>query len=109
MMPYSRASSAVRYLSRSMSLLIFSTGWPVSLASMFSIRSRMRRISSDLEIQAKEILRIRALMEGMLANDTGQTVERISADIERDKYMTAADALEYGIIDEIFTSLKDVK
>ena len=64
---------------------------------------------SDLEIQAKEILRIRALMEGMLANDTGQTVERISADIERDKYMTAADALEYGIIDEIFTSLKDVK
>jgi ATP-dependent Clp protease, protease subunit len=63
---------------------------------------------SDLEIQAKEILRIRALMEGMLARDTGQPVEKISADIERDKYMTADEALEYGIIDEIFTSLKDV-
>ena len=63
---------------------------------------------SDLEIQAKEILRIRSLMEQMLANDTGQTVEKVSRDIERDKYLTAAEAKEYGIIDEIFTSLKDI-
>ncbi len=63
---------------------------------------------SDLEIQAREILRIRSLMEQMLANDTGQSVEKISRDIERDKYLTAAEAKEYGIIDEIFTSLKDV-
>ena len=64
---------------------------------------------SDLEIQAREILRIRSLMEQMLANDTGQTVEQISHDIERDKYLTAAEALEYGLIDEIFTSLKDAR
>lgn len=64
--------------------------------------------SSDLEIQAKEILRIRELMESMLASDTGQSVEQISRDIERDKYLTAQEALEYGIIDDIFTSLKDV-
>ncbi len=63
---------------------------------------------SDLEIQAKEILRIRSLMEQMLANDTGQPVEQVSRDIERDKYLTAAEAKEYGIIDEIFTSLKDI-
>ena len=63
---------------------------------------------SDLEIQAREILRIRSLMEQMLANDTGQSVEQISRDIERDKYLTAEEAKEYGIIDEIFTSLKDV-
>ena len=63
---------------------------------------------SDLEIQAKEILRIRSLMEQMLADDTGQPVEKISRDIERDKYLTAEEAKEYGIIDEIFTSLKDV-
>ncbi|MDO5533772.1 MAG: ATP-dependent Clp protease proteolytic subunit [Propionibacteriaceae bacterium] len=63
---------------------------------------------SDLEIQAREILRIRTLMEQMLANDTGQSVEQVSRDIERDKYLTAQEALEYGIIDEIFTSLKDV-
>jgi ATP-dependent Clp protease protease subunit len=63
--------------------------------------------SSDLEIQAREILRIRSLMENMLADSTGQPVEKISLDIERDKYLTAEEAVEYGIIDEILTSLKD--
>jgi len=63
--------------------------------------------SSDLEIQAREILRIRSLMEGMLADSTGQTVEQVSLDIERDKYLTAEQAVEYGIVDDILTSLKD--
>jgi ATP-dependent Clp protease protease subunit len=62
--------------------------------------------SSDIEIQAKEILRIRNLMEEMLATDTGRTQEEISRDIERDKYLTAEQAREYGIIDEVLTSLK---
>ncbi len=61
--------------------------------------------SSDLEIQAKEILRIRALMEEMLARDTGQPVEKITRDVERDKYLTAEQAKEYGIIDEILTGV----
>ncbi|MCT1459174.1 ATP-dependent Clp protease proteolytic subunit [Aestuariimicrobium sp. p3-SID1156] len=65
--------------------------------------------SSDLEIQAKEILRIRELMENMLAKDTGQPVEKISKDIERDKYLTAEEAVEYGIIDDVLTSLKDIQ
>ena len=65
--------------------------------------------SSDLEIQAKEILRIRSLMEGMLANDTGRDAEEISKDIERDKYLTAEEAKEYGIIDDILMSLKDAE
>ncbi len=64
--------------------------------------------SSDLEIQAREILRIRSLMENMLAESTGQSVEKISHDIERDKYLTAEEAKEYGLIDDILTSLKDV-
>ena len=65
--------------------------------------------SSDLEIQAKEILRIRSLMEQMLADSTGQSVEQVSRDIERDKYLTAEEAVEYGIVDDILTSLKDVQ
>jgi ATP-dependent Clp protease, protease subunit len=64
--------------------------------------------SSDIEIQAREILRIRSLMEQMLAEDTGKTPEEVSRDIERDKYLTAEQALEYGIIDEVLTSLKAV-
>ncbi len=65
--------------------------------------------SSDLEIQAREILRIRSLMESMLAEATGQEVEKISRDIERDKYLTAEEAVEYGIVDAILTSLKDAE
>jgi len=64
--------------------------------------------SSDIEIQAKEILRIRSLMEQMLADDTGKTIDEVSRDIERDKYLTAEQALGYGIIDEVLTSLKAV-
>jgi ATP-dependent Clp protease, protease subunit len=64
--------------------------------------------SSDIEIQAKEVLRIRALMEQMLAEDTGKTPEEVSRDIERDKYLTAEQARDYGIIDEVLTSLKAV-
>ena len=64
--------------------------------------------SSDIEIQAKEVLRIRALMEQMLAEDTGKTPAEVSRDIERDKYLTAEQALEYGLIDEVLTSLKAV-
>ena len=64
--------------------------------------------SSDIEIQAREILRIRSLMEEMLSTDTGKSSEEVSRDIERDKYLTAEQALEYGIIDEILTSLKAV-
>jgi len=62
--------------------------------------------SSDLEIQAKEILRIRSLMEHMIAENTGQPVERVSRDVERDKYLTAQEAVDYGLIDEILPSLK---
>ncbi len=65
--------------------------------------------SSDLEIQAREILRIRSLMESMLSESTGQPVEKVSRDIERDKYLTAEQAVEYGIVDDILTSLKDAQ
>jgi ATP-dependent Clp protease protease subunit len=64
--------------------------------------------SSDIEIQAREILRIRSLMEEMLATDTGKSTEEVSRDIERDKYLTAEQAKEYGIIDGVLTSLKAV-
>lgn len=63
--------------------------------------------SSDLEIQANEILRIRELMETMLADATGQPKEKISLDVERDKFLTAEEAVRYGLVDDILTSLKD--
>ena len=47
-------------------------------------------------------------MEEMLATDTGKSTDEVSKDIERDKYLTAEQALEYGIIDEVLTSLKAI-
>ena len=61
---------------------------------------------SDLEILAREIMRMRAAMEVILARHTGQDEEAIRRDIERDKFLTAEEAKEYGIIDEVLTMLK---
>ena len=61
---------------------------------------------SDIEIQANEILRMRAEMEGILAQHTGRSVEQIQQDIERDKSLTAPDALEYGVVDQVIGSRK---
>lgn len=62
--------------------------------------------SSDLEIQAREILRIRTQMEKMLSEHTGQPIEKVSQDVERDKYLTAEEAVEYGLVDKILGSRK---
>jgi ATP-dependent Clp protease, protease subunit len=62
--------------------------------------------SSDLEIQATEILRMRTAMEKALAMHTGQDEDQIRKDIERDKFLTAAEAKEYGLLDEVLTMLK---
>ena len=58
--------------------------------------------ASDIEIQAREILYLRERLNGVLADRTGQPVERISRDTDRDNFMSAEDAVSYGIIDKIF-------
>jgi ATP-dependent Clp protease, protease subunit len=60
--------------------------------------------ASDIELQAKEILRMRDLLNGMLASDTGQSIERVSKDTDRDFIMTAEEAVAYGLIDEVITA-----
>jgi len=60
--------------------------------------------SVDIEIQAREILRMRRLLDEILARHTGQPVEKISRDTDRDFIMTAEQAKEYGIVDEIIAS-----
>jgi ATP-dependent Clp protease, protease subunit len=62
--------------------------------------------SSDLEIQAREILRMRQAMEQILSRHTGQDEEQIRRDTERDKFFTASEAKEYGLVDEVLTMLK---
>ena len=57
---------------------------------------------SDLEIQAKEIERMRKLMEETLARHTGKSAEQVRIDTDRDKILTAEEAKEYGIVDQVF-------
>ena len=62
--------------------------------------------TSDIEIQANEILRMRELLEKMISDHSGKTIEEVSRDIERDKILTAEQAVEYGLIDAVLESRK---
>ncbi|KJC63386.1 MULTISPECIES: ATP-dependent Clp protease proteolytic subunit [Agreia] len=64
--------------------------------------------ASDIEIQAAEILRMRTWLEETLAHHSGKTAEQVNKDIDRDNIMSAADALEYGLIDQVLTSRKNL-
>ena len=57
--------------------------------------------ATDIQIQAEEILRMKAELNALLAKNTGQTVKRVEKDTDRDNFMSAAEAQEYGMIDEV--------
>jgi ATP-dependent Clp protease protease subunit len=59
--------------------------------------------ATDIDIHAREILRIRTILNKILSHHTGQTMERVEKDVERDYIMTADQAKEYGIIDEVIS------
>ena len=60
----------------------------------------------DIEIQAKEITRYRKLLEELIAEHTGQPLDKVSKDTDRDYILTAEEAVEYGVVDEVITSRK---
>ncbi len=61
---------------------------------------------TDIEIQAKEILRMRSQLEEMLARHTTQPLEKVRKDIDRDKFLTATEAKDYGLVDRVLSSRK---
>ena len=65
--------------------------------------------ATEIEIQAREILRLREELNQIMAHHTGQPVERIAEDTERDRYMTAVQAKEYGLVDEILSAAQRSK
>jgi ATP-dependent Clp protease, protease subunit len=64
---------------------------------------------TDQEIDLREALRIKKLLEGIMAANTGQKPEKIHEDMERDKWLTSAEAKEYGIIDQVITTIPKTK
>jgi len=65
--------------------------------------------ATDIELVAKEIERMRTLLEAILATHTGQTAETLNVDMDRDFVLTAAEAKEYGVIDEVIESRDSVE
>ncbi len=65
--------------------------------------------ATDIEIQAAEINRLKKMLNETLANNTGQTFKKIEKDTDRDYIMSAAEGVEYGIVDKVVTKLEDAK
>jgi len=69
----------------------------------------MKGTATDISIQAEEILRLKRYLNTILMRHTGQPIERIERDVDRDFYMSSTEAKEYGLIDEVVESLKEKK
>jgi ATP-dependent Clp protease protease subunit len=95
----------------SMGSLLLTAGAPGKRYSLPNARIMIHQPSggaqgqaTDIEIQAREILALRSRLNNMYVDHTGQTLETIERAMERDKYMTAAEAKEFGLIDEVVSS-----
>ncbi|MFN3467350.1 MAG: ATP-dependent Clp protease proteolytic subunit [Candidatus Brocadiales bacterium] len=69
----------------------------------------MKGTATDISIQAEEILRLKRYLNNILMRHTGQPIERIERDVDRDFYMSSTEAKDYGLIDEVVESLKEKK
>lgn len=79
---------------------------PNATVHMHQPLSGVRGQATDLEIHAREVLRLRKLLNGILVFNTGQTEERIERDTDRDYFMSAQQAAEYGLVDEVLATPK---
>jgi len=104
-------------LAASMAAILLAAGTPGQRRSLLHAKILIHQPwggyqgqASDIAIQAEEIIKTKELLNGLLARDTGRTIEEITRDTDRDKYFTAEEARQYGIIDEVTlpTAAKDV-
>src|SRR3954449_13038948 len=93
----------------SMGAFLLSAGEPGMRVALSNARIMIHQpsggaqgMASDIEIQAKEILRIRYRMNELMAQYTGQPIEEIEKNVERDKFFSAAEAQAFGLVDEVF-------
>ena len=64
--------------------------------------------ASDIEIHARELLKLKEKLNKILADHTGKSIEEVERDTDRDNFMSAQEAMEYGLIDKVITSRNDV-
>ncbi len=77
---------------------------PNSKILIHQVSSGVEGQASDIEIHAREILEIRTILDEIIAKHTGQPIERVAKDTDRDYFMTAQEAAEYGIVDKVISS-----
>jgi ATP-dependent Clp protease protease subunit len=65
--------------------------------------------ATDIDIQAREIIRMKSALNDILARHTGQPLEKVEKDTDRDYFMSAQEAMDYGVVDKILTSRKDIE
>ena len=99
----------------SMGALLLTAGAPKKRFSLPHARIMIHQPSggfqgqhTDIEIQAKEITRIRSILDTIMAKHSGQEVAQVNQDTERDHYMTAAEAKDYGLIDSVISDREEV-
>ncbi len=97
----------------SMSAILLAAGTPGKRFALPNARIMIHQpwggaqgTAADIEIQAEEILATRAILNGILSQHTGRPIEQIEKDTDRDKYLSAPEAREYGLIDEVVESKK---
>ena len=102
-------------LAASMGALLLSSGekgkrfaLPHSRVMIHQPLGGMQGQATELEIVAREILRTKAELNKILADNTGKPIEEVARDTERDYWLTAEEALKYGLIDRIFTSREEM-
>ena len=100
----------------SMGALLLTAGAPKKRFSLPHARIMIHQPSggfqgqhTDIEIQAKEITRIRAILDGILAKHSGKSVSQVNKDTERDHYMTGEEAKTYGLIDSVISNREEAK
>ena len=99
-------------LAASMGAFLLSAGTPGKRMSLPHSRIMIhqplggaRGQATDIELEAKEILRMKDMLIGIMAENSGQPFEKVKADCERDHYLSAQESVEYGLIDKVVTSV----
>ncbi len=82
---------------------------PTSTVMIHQPSSGTQGKATDMEISLKELLRVKEQLNQIMAKNTGQKIERIREDMERDKWLTASEAKKYGIVDDVIDSTKKLK